>query len=67
MILLTPFVVCRMWPSTQGTFCWGIMGFSTCSTIVGSATFDTVEWLITVFMCVPVLLAPYTLRYVWFG
>jgi hypothetical protein len=67
MILLTPFVVCRMWPSTQGAFCWGITGFSTYSTIVGSAAYDTVEWLITVFTRVPILLVPYALWYVCFG
>jgi len=67
MILFAPFVICRMWPSTQGTFCWGITGFSTCSTVVVSSAFDTVACLITIFTRVPVLLAPYALLYVWFG
>jgi hypothetical protein len=67
MILLTPFVVCRVWSSTQGTFCWEIAGLSACSAIVMFSAFDTFKWLVAIFTGVPVLLAPYTLRYVWLG
>jgi len=45
----------------------GITGFSTCITVVVSSAFDTGEWLITIFTRVPVLLAPYALRYVCSG
>ena len=67
MILLTPFVVCRMWSSTEGTFCRGVAGLSACNAVVMSSAFDTIKWLVAIFTGVPVLLTPYTLRYVWFG
>ena len=67
MLLLTPFVVCRMWSSTQGNFCRGVAGLSACSAVVMSSAFDTIQWLVAIFTGVPVMLTPYTLRYGWVG
>ena len=64
MILFAAFIVCRLWPSTQGTCGWGVAGFSTRSSVMMCSALDTGVWLVTVFTRVALLLTPYALRYV---
>ena len=67
MVVFAPFVVCGVCPSTQGTFCWGVTGFSTDCTVVMSSAFDTDVKFVTIFARVPILLTPHALWYGWFG
>ena len=66
-VLFTSFIVCRMWPSTQGALSWGFSRFWTLLTIVGATAFNAVERLVAILPPVTIVLTAHALWNVVFS